>query len=136
MASKSAREFTLDLKKFGKFSVKKATVLFRKVALDLDSRIVLATPVDTGLARGGWLPTVNTPSGEENTDSFDLTGVSTVGKVVAVVASAKLGDVIWLSNSVPYINDLEKGTSRQAPVGMVDVNLSAIITFYGGNVSL
>lgn len=136
MASKNAKEFTLDLKKFGKLSQKKAEILFKKIAIDLDSRVVYATPVDTGIARGGWFPSLNSPSNEVNTDRFDTSGNDVVGRLIAVISGAKLGDVAWLSNSVEYINSLERGTSRQAPFGMVSSNVAAVVSFYGGDVAL
>lgn len=136
MASKNAKNFTLDLKKFGKLSKKKAVTLFKKIAIDLDSRIVYATPVDTGIARGGWVPSLNLPSNVVNDSLFDMSGDVAVGRLIAVVSGAKLGDIVWLSNSVDYINLLEDGSSTQAPLGMVSANVAAVVSFYGGDVAL
>lgn len=129
---KSAREFALDLKKFGKVTRVQAETIFRKVAFELDYAVVLGTPVDTGRARGNWYPSLNTPSGEMSWDSFGE-GAS-LARVTSTVASAKLGTVVWLTNNLPYILPLENGHSKQAPSGMVDFNLQRIASKYGAKI--
>lgn len=57
---------------------------------ELFTKIVDATPVDTGRARDGW-----------------------------EIDEAPLGGITWIENSVPYIAELENGSSKQAPAGMV-----------------
>jgi hypothetical protein len=131
MAGKSANEFSIDLKKFGKLSREQAQTIFRKIALDLDSRIVYSTPVDTGRARGNWIPSIGSPSSAVNEELYSHTGASTVAVLDGVVASAVLGDIIWMANNLDYIGELEQGSSRQAPQGMVTVNVAATADFYG-----
>lgn len=129
----SAREFAIDLKKFGKVTRDQARMIFQKIALDLDSRVVLSTPVDTGRARGNWFPSINSPSwGMSNI--ADKSGGVSLARLSGVVAGAQLGDVIWQTNNLPYILPLENGHSGQAPEGMVDINLNAIAAQYGGEI--
>jgi len=130
----SAREFAIDLKKFGKVTREQARTIFQKIALDLDSRVVLSTPVDTGRARGNWFPSINSPSWAMSNIS-DKSGGVALARLNQVVAGAQLGDVIWQTNNLPYILPLENGHSGQAPEGMVDVNLNAIAAQYGGVIS-
>jgi hypothetical protein len=134
MRGKSAREFAIDLRKFGVVTREQATIIFRKIALDLDTRVVLGTPVDTGRARGNWYPSINEPSQDVNMEKFDKSGGMAIGAITATTLGAKLGDVIWLTNNLPYILPLENGHSKQAPEGMVDVNLNAIAAAYGGSI--
>lgn len=132
MAGKTASEFTIDLKRFGKLTRDKATIVFKKVALDLDSRIVFSTPVDLGRARGNWFPSINLPSNNVSLNTFDKNGGATVAKIAGTVSGAKLGDTLWLSNNLDYIGKLENGSSTQAPQGMVAVNVAAVSSFYAG----
>jgi len=132
MRGKSANEFIIDLKRFGKVTRKETETIFKKIALDLDSRVVYSTPVDTGRARGNWYPSIGNPSNNVEAERFDKVGLSTVSLIVSTVAEAKLGDVIWLTNNVKYIDTLEKGNSKQAPQGMVSVNVAEVAAFYGG----
>jgi hypothetical protein len=89
----------------------------RLVALDLHQRIVEKTPVDTGLARNSWdiSPfTVEAPRGGlARSGGRLLTGWSIV-------------------NTLPYIENLELGSSRQAPAGMVRVSLVEVELMYDG----
>lgn len=131
---KSAREFAIDLKRFGQVTRKQAEVIFRKIALELDYAIVLATPVDTGRARGNWYPSIGAPSASADWESKDKSGTASIGKVTSTVSSAKLGSVVWLTNNLPYILPLENGHSKQAPSGMVDMNLDRVAAKYGARV--
>lgn len=131
----SAREFAIDLKKFGEVTREQARLIFRKIALELDARIVLSTPVDTGRARGNWFPSINTPATVVNPTAADKSGGAAMAAAEAVVASAEIGDMIWFANNLPYILPLENGHSKQAPQGMVDVNLNAVAAFYGGSIT-
>lgn len=130
---KSAREFAIDLRKFGKVTRDQASIIFRKIALELDQRVVLGTPVDTGRARGNWFPSINVPATGTTTDT-DPSGAKALAAINAVVGSAELGDTVWLTNNLPYILPLENGHSQQAPQGMVDINLEAVADFYGGSI--
>lgn len=102
-----------------------STKVQRAVALELLSRVVLKTPVDTGRARGNWQLTVNT-----TTDSV----LETVDKEGAATSAAGLGELskvtpfgyVALQNNVPYILALEEGSSSQAPGGMLAVSLDEV----------
>jgi len=132
MASKSAKGFNADLKKFGEVTERQASQIFRKVALDLDAAVVLDTPVDEGRARGNWYPSINTPSNEVDEDS--LGAAKSLNRLNGVIGKAKLGQVIWLTNNLPYIIALENGHSKQAAEGMVDVNALRFAAAFGGSI--
>ena len=66
--------------------------LAAKVTLDVETDLVLATPVDTGRARQGWEATTPT----------------------------KVGDDGIVENNVPYIVNLNDGHSTQAPANFVE----------------
>ena len=36
------------------------------------------------------------------------------------------GDVIYITNNVDYINELDKGSSQQAPNGMVSLTINEV----------
>ena len=128
----SANEFTLELKNFGKVTREQATTIFQKIALELDSAVVFGTPVDEGRARGNWYPSLNAPSNEVDLNSTDKSGSKAVAAINSLVSTVKIGDTFWLTNNLPYILPLENGHSKQAPEGMVDINLNRIQAFYGG----
>lgn len=128
------RAFALDLKKFGQVTRQQARVIFQKIALDLDTAVVLATPVDEGRARGNWFPSINVPSNEIDMAAADKSGSGAIAALESTVARADLGDTIWQTNNLPYILPLENGWSKQAPEGMVDENLNRIAAQFGGKI--
>jgi len=101
-----------------------------RTALDLMNRIVLKTPVDTGRARGNWQLTQRSPAEDMVPEtsakvSSSETPPSAILKEAEQTASgAQLGDDIWISNNLPYIEALEEGHSQQAPHGMVALSLA------------
>jgi len=132
---KPARLFAIDLKKFGEVTRGRAQAIFIKIALELDQRVVMDTPVLTGRARGNWFPSIGLPSNEVDFLARDPGGTKTMVAVKANILSAKLGQTIWLANNLPYILPLENGYSSKAPQGMVDINIVAIQMKYGGRIT-
>lgn len=122
-------EFKLSLEKFSKYAEEQFEIIFRKITIDLDSAIVMATPVDTGRARGNWYTSLNSPSAT----ATERKGAGpAINEITSVAQKAKIGDTIWMANALPYINRLEYGShSKQAPNGMVAVNVARFKSKYG-----
>ncbi len=75
--------------------------------------LVVATPVDTGFARGNWRPSLNVPI--ESPITFnDPSGQSTVAKIQVVGRRYRVGDTIFIRNNADYITFLNDGSSPQA----------------------
>ena len=121
--------FALDIERFAQKTDQRLDLIVRKVALEIFSRVVQMTPVDTGRARANWGVGVNTmPTG--TTDATE----DPTPDIESAVAAARAGDTIYLVNNLPYIGMLEYGGypegprtvggfSAQAPQGMVRVTL-------------
>jgi len=112
-------DFAADVAKFGAETLKKKDLAVRKITLEVFSRVILRSPVDTGRFRGNWQAAVgNIPSGTLELD--DKSGTATVSKAAAATMGVKAGDIIYLANNLPYAMPLEEGHSQsQAPNGMV-----------------
>jgi hypothetical protein len=97
----------------------------RRATIDMFSRVVLRTPVDTGRARGGWSFSEGGPA-RGSGGRLDPGGGAAIGAITGGVSGARIGDGTehWLTNTVPYIERLENGYSRQAPAGMVKVTVA------------
>lgn len=99
------------------------TVVSRKLVLDVNRRLAENTPIDTGWARSNWIPGVGEPQAEPvgTRDSVNLTaaasGVSEIGGWDLFRRPAHI------VNNVPYINDLNAGTSPQASPGFVQASI-------------
>src|SRR5574343_1572002 len=105
--------FALDLSKACEKAKGQTEIMARKVMLDLFSRVIMKSPVDTGRFRANW----NVGYGSPDTTTTESTE-SALGKVTKEIVSAELGGKIYLSNSLPYSIRLENGWSGQAPAGM------------------
>lgn len=139
--------FSKDVATWAKKANGKVDARTRAIITALFSSIITSTPVDTGRARGNWQTSVSTPI-TGTTEREDPSGASAIAEVVSKQGGA--GKVTFLTNNLPYIQVLEyggypdpveKGTyvkgegfeirseggfSKQAPNGMVRVNMARI----------
>ncbi|WP_236225551.1 hypothetical protein [Pseudomonas pseudonitroreducens] len=96
----------------------------RTATIDFFSGTVKDTPVDTGRARGNWVTTTDKPAqGEINRE--DKSGSAVISEIVTKTPEGA-GQETFMSNSLPYIDKLEYGSSKQAPNGMVRRNLARV----------
>lgn len=96
----------------------------RTFALAINQVVILETPVKTGHARANWQVSLSKPILEE-LDAEDPGGQSTVNKNAALIKTSPPGVRIILSNNVPYINQLNDGSSAQAPAQFVQQSILA-----------
>ena len=91
-----------------------------RAALAIDQTVILATPVLSGHARANWQSGINKPVTrviEEN----DVGGQTTIARNAKVIRTAKPRQAIYISNNVPYIQELNSGSSSQAPAAFVQL---------------
>jgi len=107
---------------------KNADTLVRKVALVADQAVVSGTPVDTGRARSNWIATLGAAPdteiepyvpGELGSTAAANTQAA-IDQAETVIAGYTSGQEIHITNNVPYIQDLNDGSSAQAPAGFVE----------------
>ena len=99
-----------------------------KTAVTVVSDLAFKTPVDTSDAISNWQTELNTPaSGERNPYFTGSRGSTQLASANATIQNAKAKLVgkkpdqdIFISNLLPYIADLNNGTSAQAPAGFVE----------------
>jgi len=99
---------------------------------EIDRRIVNRSPVGDSLYwknpapkgyaggrfRANWQMSIGSPAGG-TLDAVDTDGSATMAAHASVVAVARAGQVFYLMNNLPYAQAIERGWSRQAPVGVV-----------------
>lgn len=122
--------FEIDIARFVAKAKGNIDLVIRKIALDMFTRVILKSPVDTGRFRGNWQVAIESiPSGTLALD--DKTGTATISKVTAVTLGLRAGQTITLVNNLAYARALEYGHSKQAPAGMVRLTLTefgAVVT--------
>jgi hypothetical protein len=92
--------------------------IVRVATMQLFYQVVMRSPVDTGRFRANWNFSINRPD-TSTTESTDKSrGVAEAQKALNYGA----GQVVYLTNALPYAYRLEHGWSKQAPAGMVKVS--------------
>ena len=121
MTTSNIRQFNREMDEFVTTLAPALVASFiAKVSFELLYRIVQKTPIDTGRARGAWQMTVV----EVNEEEF--LGGDGLQNAMGVLPAIKGSSIVYLSNNVPYIIYLEKGSSKQAPEGMIEPSLSEV----------
>lgn len=114
--------FADDVRRFAVKAGESSDGIVRAVTLSLFNGIIRDTPVDTGRARGNWQTTVGQPASGE----IDRLGASAAIAEVEAKTPPGAGQETYLANDLPYIEELEKGSSKQSPEGMVRRNIDRI----------
>lgn len=101
----------------------------RTLALDIDRRLILETPVDTGAARANWLASVGSPNGSATEETSQQAAIN---KGTAVISGANDYETIYVQNNLPYIQRLDQGWSDQQPNPYIDKIITEEVN-RGGN---
>ena len=115
--------FASDMEAYAKKAGASLEETTRSVALELFGSVIKDTPVDTGRARGNWQTSIGAPASGEVDRIGEREALSELGSESAKFAG---GQVIFLTNNLPYIQRLELGWSDQAPSGFVRKNIARI----------
>lgn len=114
-----------------------AEKVVRRIQLTAWQTLTSATPVDTGHARSGWLPTTGSPADarldapKDRGDASSQAGArfaASATKAQQIAATYKLPQgKVFLTNPVPYIVYLNAGSSAQAPANFVDIAIAQAV---------
>lgn len=118
-----------------------ANKVVRSVALAADSAVVTATPVDTGRARSNWQVEIDRPAEGVRAPYAEGSklGVGERANLAGALAqaSSKVAQFnrggkgnnteIHITNNVPYIKELNQGSSKQAPRNFVRIGVQAAV---------
>ena len=117
---------------FAKTVVKDHGDQCRRAGLEILSRVVLSTPVDTGRARGNWQTDIDDiPQGE--VDLLDPSGSAAISAGTATIKNSRDFPVIRIANNLPYIGALNYGKppgkqhSKQAPLQFVELAVQGVL---------
>lgn len=94
--------------------------LITDIGEEIGRELLPATPVDTGFARANWRPSINFPS-DTPVSFLDPSGQATISRIISVAKRFRVGDTIFITNRIDYIDQLNRGSSPQAPPGFVEI---------------
>lgn len=112
-------DFGADIRGFARRTGIKFDLVLRKVVIDMTSDIVKMTPVDTGHARSNYFWGVSRVASIDATEN--KMGRASFARALEFSQAVKAGGTCYITNNLPYIMDLEYGTSKQAPNGMARI---------------
>lgn len=116
--------FESAIAKFEKQTLNRLQRVRRAVVIEILSGVVLRTPVDTGRARANWLVTIGSPAKYSSLDT-DKGGFSTIHKGESV-RLGKMGETVFITNNLPYIEPLNDGHSGQADRGFIETEVQRV----------
>ena len=133
----TTERFNVDLQKFADVTGQELDTVVRRAALEVYDRVTARTPVDSGRARANWNMGVGSPdiniSGDFDKPTGSYVGSNTPPRSPeAKRVNLRKGqgkDILFITNSLPYIEVLENGSSTQAANGMVAVTLAEVEGF-------
>lgn len=111
----SAKTFAADLRKFARQLDIDAGVALKRLLFEAWTRIIMRSPVDTGRFRNSWTMQEGSPNESTREAGYYLNRVPSMPDVVLTSPWT----IVFLNNSLPYAEPLERGSSKQAPAGMV-----------------
>lgn len=112
--------FTLDMSRFANKSLGEIEQVVRKTAIDLTTSIIKTSPVDSGRFRANWF--VSFEDAIDNTTE-DTNSAKALSNATNTLLNGKIGKYIYIQNNLDYAVKLEYGASKQAPAGIVRVNV-------------
>ena len=118
--------FALDLERFQTKVTTNASAIIKKIVLEMFSRVIKRTPVDTGAAQNSWEIGVNAiPGGHEVIlgGEFGQVSQGQLARGLEGFTSFSIGDTAYIVSGIEYIGFLEEGRSDQAPAGMVKITV-------------
>ena len=113
-------EFTKQVDDWTKKTEARMLAVFKQSTQTLTNKIQSRVPVDTGFAKASIMASL---SAMPKIDSSKKGGSSlpSGNNVTSVIASAKMGDTVYVGWTASYVQYLEWGHSKQAPQGFVGI---------------
>ena len=94
------------------------------LAVDINRRLEAATPQDTGLAAKNWIAAKKAGTGKFVSPPAAAAAAQLQGIQAIKTFDSHRDERIIIENNVPYVSDLNDGSSRQAPPGFVQGSIA------------
>ncbi len=101
---------------------KRTEKMVRGTIIGCASRIIKRTPVDEGTLRGNWQPSIGQPVNSTIVRT-DKSGQAASADMAREGQRLNIGAVFYMTNNLPYAAAIEFGSSKQAPQGMMRIEV-------------
>ena len=128
----SLNQFSRRMRELGRRVEENGPTIARRTALIIDQVVVVATPVDEGIARSNWQASLGTPvlseinayvPGNEGSTG-NVNAQAAINQARGVINTFRGEGEIYISNPLAYIGRLNEGSSAQAPANFVEQSIS------------
>jgi len=114
-----------------------AEKLIKNIAGDVLQTVITGSPVDSGAFRSNHIVSIDTPDLSTspingNTAPRGTLDQQTFSKGAAQILKARLGNLVYIQNNLPYAMKLEEGNSEQAREGIYSLAFLSVKEKYGG----
>jgi len=109
------------LKSFKRKMEVRSLAVVKDIATETSTKVIIRTPEDTSRCRANWNPGINTIVQEFDESRRAPGGRESIERAKAIIKLLQLGNVYSISNSTPYVFELEMGSSQKAPFGFVGI---------------
>lgn len=96
-----------------------------RLSLAIQGELIATTPRRTGWARNNWVPAIGAPPppppSRRAGDPGEARARMDQGRTEVLTRYTLLQGPVYVSNGVPYIGRLNRGSSQQAPTGFVEL---------------
>lgn len=110
--------FASDIARFAEQTGQTMDQVTRNVRLEGVKSVIIATPVDTGQARGSIIASIGAPANSPNI--IDPNPQAAIARAMPAI-NGPSNQVFYFTSNLPYIKYLENGSSQQAPAGMFKI---------------
>lgn len=95
-------------------------LLTKAVAEHVVEGVARDNPVLTGQSSANWKTSIGAPDTSWDEGDNPAAGQHSVDEAKKALIALAIGQTVYISNNVPYIVELNQGSSTQAPAGFVE----------------
>jgi len=107
-----------------------STQVTKDLVLNLLEELVAATPIKTGWASVNWIAEIDEPRSSPVGSRLAISSTEQENGIAMVASGFTFGRTLFISNNVPYIVDLNNGSSPQARAGFVQTSIARSLSKY------
>lgn len=109
--------------------------ILQDIVILIGKNVITLSPVDTGLFKGNWQLSID--SGSSGViDRLDPSGSAALAELSSKANMFTAGQIAYIQNHLDYGYDLEYGSSKQAPDGVVRVTEARFLRIVAEAVAL
>jgi hypothetical protein len=99
----------------------------KKLVLDIHEGLATDTPVDTGWAANNWLTSITTPVEKTSGTPERISTSESQAGIASILRWRFIQGPAFITNNVPYISELNDGSSKKAPKGFVEADINSAV---------